>query len=414
MYDASGGAGNDYMGYWEVTLIEGPTYDEGAGTTTFIYEVRSLCMGGKDLSHWVLGITDELEIESAAVNDEPYYFSGSGLETDPTTTLYGFKFDDGQPICTTYIYKLVLTGKVCAEEGVFALKAGSNQVLESVAFGVVDVPAECEDEEEETCDISGTVFIDINKNGIFDESEPVIPGVPVKLDGELTELTDAAGLYLFEDVEEGEHTVAVDYYGEGAVPGMLRSYFIPVTPLEKTVSICPDAAGVDFGFKLKTTDIELSGTGRTIGFWKHQLSVITTGKGKAQVAEEKMAEMISEINDFYLVDPFVITTYKSALDILSYSGPEPLKLMLKQLLAAEFNKFYGIGLSDPLLMTLILEIAESTAVFSSSLTEMEILDIKDLLDEMNNLEGTIITVLSAEDEVVKEAASSKGCGAGLL
>ena len=57
--------------------------------------------------------------------------------------------------------------------------------------------------------IHGTVFEDLNNDGVLDAGEPPIQGVTVTLGGDATAVatTDAAGEYWFEDLLPGEYTV---------------------------------------------------------------------------------------------------------------------------------------------------------------------------------------------------------------
>ncbi len=390
-------AGNNYLGYWNVELVGEPEFDEAANTTTFVYKVSSLCEGGKDLSHWVLGLDEGIVIDSASVEDVNYEFSGSGLETDPTTGMYGFKFDDGQPMCTSYIYIIKVLGKWCAVDGEFALKAGSNQIRESVAFGEVEVPGEgeCGDgEEEETFSISGIVFIDVNGNAMYDAAEPVLGNVPILLGRDNMIFTESDGSYLYRGLLAGTYYVSVDIESSEGIAPLLEAYFTPVTPLSFEVTVGPDAEHIDFGFALNPGDVMISGEGKTIGFWKHQLSVIIEGKARAQVSKATMDGLIASVNGFFISDPFIITAYTDAFNVLSARSSLPHSLLLKQLLAAEFNKFYGIGLTDKVLMDIILQTAESYAFYSHQISAEKILEMKDLLDSMNNLEPSPIIFFS--------------------
>ena len=71
--------------------------------------------------------------------------------------------------------------------------------------------------------------------------------------------------------------------------------------------------------QLSHLDPGVDGTGKTIGFWKHQLSVAMKGKGRAQVSASTMQSYIDEIEEFYLSEPFQFddaNEFKAAHDIL--------------------------------------------------------------------------------------------------
>ena len=383
-------AGNEYMGYWEVSFM-GFEYDAGENQTYFYYNVASVSSFGKDLSHWVLGLEDGMIVVAAYVNGQPYQFGPNPLHVDPTTGLFGFKFDDGQPLGTSWDYIVVLSGQWGVDEGVFALKSGSNQNELSVSFGEVEVPGAPVLGEDYS--ISGFIFIDVNGNGIFDEGEIPLAGIPVKLNGSVAGISNGDGYYVFEGLSAG--TYIVEPYPEGGSLEIqeLAEYLIPVTPQSIEVILGPSAEDVDFGYDLELIDIlddivgddpVLDGVGKTIGFWKHQLSVIENKRGRSQVSKSEIDALIGAVNSYFLPDPFVIGSYKDAIDIFDSRSPEAEALLKKQLLAAEFNKFYGIGLENQILMNVILQYAEAVIHFGPFSRE-EVLLVKDILDAINNL-----------------------------
>jgi hypothetical protein len=58
--------------------------------------------------------------------------------------------------------------------------------------------------------LEGTVYSDLDANGVRETGEPPVPGIAVRLDGGTLTRTDAAGRYVFHNVIEGEHTVELD------------------------------------------------------------------------------------------------------------------------------------------------------------------------------------------------------------
>ncbi len=376
-------SGNEYIGNWNVSFINAE-YDAENDVTIFNYSVSSVGERGKDLSHWVIGLCEDIVIVGAGVNGQPYPIGNDPLHTDPTTQLYGFKFDDGQPLDSSWDYEIVIAGNVGLEDGQFALKAGSNQNELSVSFGSVQVPS-CEPiVEEEKYSISGYVFMDVNGNGVYDVGEFPIPGVQILLNGSPVALSGVDGSYLIVDLVAGSYEISS--YPAGGAPELqaIVPYLFPTTPESLSVVVGPSQENVNFGYNLDYGDVLLSGEGRTIGFWKHQLSVILSGKGRAQVGKAQIDSMIAQINGFFLPEPFAIDSHREAFDIMSSTSPLPVNLLKKQLLAAEFNKFYGLGLDSPLLMEMILKYAESM-VYLGSFSDEELLSMKDVLDAMNNL-----------------------------
>ena len=139
----AGVAGNDYLGNWSLELIS-QNYDSEAGSTSFVYEMsgsyftEGVPQSGKDLSHWVLPLPSGVNVSEASVDEipNPTY----EVVTDPTTEVYGLKFDDGQPIETTYTYRFTITGSWNTTAGFFYVKAGSGD--QSVEMASSQIPQE--------------------------------------------------------------------------------------------------------------------------------------------------------------------------------------------------------------------------------------------------------------------------------
>ena len=76
-----------------------------------------------------------------------------------------------------------------------------------------------------------------------------------------------------------------------------------------------------------------------------------------------MARFIEEIQELFLPDPFQFTPgneFQAALDILSTNSKDPLEILKKELLAAEFNEVSGKGLVESAeLQSVMISWAES-------------------------------------------------------
>lgn len=57
--------------------------------------------------------------------------------------------------------------------------------------------------------IGGIVFLDLNGNGVYDEGEPLLDGIPISLGGTRGK-TDKNGRFLFENLLTGNHEVKID------------------------------------------------------------------------------------------------------------------------------------------------------------------------------------------------------------
>jgi hypothetical protein len=372
---------------WDVAY-EGRTYDSATDTTTFGYTV--FVFGDPALSHFNIEIPvcDELVLVG--------YYPGDAVSIgrDPTTGVTGIKWDLGQEPGEIRFHSVTFAGNIPEGDGLVAIKAGLFAIYGTrpgpSCDGVVD---------EELYSLSGTVFVDVNLNGVADATEPPIPNVTVglfDLEGNLlaTTVTDADGNYVFADLVAGEYVVEVLPVTESAdFNEILFRFFYPTTPVIIGVTLDQDISGIDFGFAVRAGDIldELgpdAGEGRTIGFWKHQLTVAITKKGKAQIPATIVAGYMAEIDSFYLLDPFFFGgSFKLALDVIEKRTSAPVDLLKKQLLAGEFNLFAGFGLVEEYagLQTLLLQWGESLVANYGDYSASTLLEAKDVFDGLNNL-----------------------------
>lgn len=133
----SGTAGNCYVGSWTLTLVS-LNYETSANETTVVYTMKGEPFGscpGKDLSHWVLGLPPTATVKRASIDNHSASYS---MGSDPTTSLYGIKFDQGQTMGTTQTYTIVLSGNWSSGDLTFAIKAGSGD--DSVATSAICGP----------------------------------------------------------------------------------------------------------------------------------------------------------------------------------------------------------------------------------------------------------------------------------
>lgn len=92
-----------------------------------------------------------------------------------------------------------------------------------------------------TYPVTGTVFSDLNQNGIMDSGEEALPDVTVALDGSESVLTNGAGQYAFAPTTLGAHSVGVT----------LPAGSIATTPNPVAFDLTEDGAVVDFGLYLQ-------------------------------------------------------------------------------------------------------------------------------------------------------------------
>ena len=79
-------------------------------------------------------------------------------------------------------------------------------------------------------EISGIVFHDKNKNGVYDSGEETLKGVVLLLDGKTKAVTNLQGTYMFRQFAPGEHAITLDLK-------TLPVAYIPKVPVRKTISV---------------------------------------------------------------------------------------------------------------------------------------------------------------------------------
>jgi hypothetical protein len=254
-------------------------------------------------------------------------------------------------------------------------------------------------------DIFGTVFLDANMNGAFNVDEPVFPDVTVYLTGtdldegtwELTATTDADGNYVFEDLPPGTYTMTVPLETadvEDDLNEMLVEYFDPTTLRPITVTLGPDAAWNNFGYAVDTTTLiielpEYDGTGKTIGFWKHQFQahLRESKKVRAHVDAETLQGYVDDIEEFYLSEPFQFegNEFQAAFDVMKSTSSDPVDLLKKQLLASELNYMSGWGIDDDMvLMGFLVMWGEYVVANYEEFNPDDVIEAKDIFDYINN------------------------------
>jgi len=383
---------------WLVTL-DNWHYSQDTNSTVFTYNLTT-SLSEKDLSHWVLSFDMD---ETGLSSTNPDTLTSYGL--DPTTGVWGIKWDAGQEAGTTMTYTVTVTGAVAVTDIHYAVKGGTYY-----AVGITQGPGTTLPSGNEYS-ISGSVFNDINFNTQFDASEPPVNNVTVELldfSGNIvaTVITNSDGNYAFEALIPGDYTVVIPRMTVADDFNLnLHDYFSPTTSTMVLVTIIDQSIDdVNLGFSLNlaaiTDDLNqedpdndgfsFPGTGRTIGYWKHQLAVAIKGKGRAHINTETMHDYLNWIESFFLVDPFQFTDgneFNHAYEIMAMRTSDARALLNKQLLATELNHIGRFGLSDQHtgLQEMILKWAEYHSHHSALFSRDELLEVKDLLDTINNM-----------------------------
>jgi hypothetical protein len=373
---------------WSVELVS-TSYDPTTDQTTFTY-LLTASSWEKDLSHWTLAL-DEAPISTTNCSLEKF-----GL--DPTTGVSGWKCDDGQNKGTTATYSLTFSGNRSEAPTDYSVKGGTY-------FGVGETFGPGENQvNQQTYTLSGVAFVDANNNGQLDNDEPRLGNVTVLLNNGQTTITDSLGQYQFSDLLVGQYDVVMplttpDFSDDSNE--MVDGYFSATTTLTYSVSLTADATGFDFGFNVATSSVMtalgdgvLAGDGKTIGFWKHQVTSAKKGKTKGvQVSATQMNSYLFQdsisIQSLFLdvfadIPSDASGAYDYASAILSSTSSDATDLLKKQLMGTELNHLSGRGLTDKTLQGVLLAWAEYLVMHDANFTRSELLDAKDICDLINN------------------------------
>lgn len=139
--------------------------------------------------------------------------------------------------------------------------------------------------------ITGTVFVDVNKNGVYEANEPGVDGVLIELLDELgapalddlaapiTATTSGGGFYLFEDLDPGVYQVFENHpSGVDDGPELLGTLGGTVVANETMQLTLDRTDAADYVFAELGQEVA-SGDTATIGFWqnKHGQELIIQG-----------------------------------------------------------------------------------------------------------------------------------------
>ncbi|UAA37999.1 hypothetical protein KIH87_15075 [Paraneptunicella aestuarii] len=384
---------------WSV-VYTGCTFDAASQTATYSYDL-TVDSAEKDLSHWVLAFDTDMVIVDSTGNAVTEF----GL--DPTTGVYGFKWDSGQDSGTTQTYTLTVNGECNAVATEYSVKGGTY-----FAIGETMGPSAGDgggDPEITTYSISGSLYIDANNNQSLDSDEPALNNTTVQLLDDSGSIiaeafSDGNGNYTFEGLLPGNYTVVVPEATadiDSDFNESLTEYYNTWSNLTPVTVVSQDVADVDFGYSadmgavlddLDPTDPDADGysfigSGKTIGFWKHQHAVALKGKGRAHIDSETLTDYLTTIESLWLSNPYQFGAAKisASNDILSARTSDETELLNKQMLATELNHVDGRGLTDNLeLQATLLAYGEYVSAYNAQFTREEVLAVKDLMDTINN------------------------------
>lgn len=268
-----------------------------------------------------------------------------------------------------------------------------------------------------TFTISGSIYVDVNKNGLKDAREPGIAGVVVFGPFGISTTTDSVGTYTFSGVLAGTYAIVVDSAG-GFFSGASGPYF-RARATEMQVTVGPsDSHGnhndvvfllSDLNDDVSPNDpdqdgITLMGKGHTIGFWKHQLKTAMGGK-MHQVSGDTLDAYLSNIQAIAVGTVFNYAAaagvrnsrFQMAFDIMNAKTSDAIGLLRKQLQGLMLNHQHGLGLDlfhrplQGLVISVMQAVAasgetESTSEFARS----TILSCQKLADDINNMDNYLV------------------------
>jgi SdrD B-like domain len=336
-----------------VVLYEGRTYDAGSDKTTFSYRVTGTGVAPA-LSHFSIELP---ECAPALASYTPPKGAKTGV--DPITGIFGIKWHAIVGINASSAYSVTFPGNVVEGTIRVSVQAGPES-QRSVEAGAL--PGSCKDAERYT--ISGVVFEDTDTDSVKDDIEAPLADVTVLLafpaGDTLSTSTDAAGAYHFEELPAGDYTVRIpSSTNEDDFNETLFAYYVHTgTNTEdpsQSITLGPDADGVNFGFAPIPTDIveeiisgELVTTGETVKYWKDQLEGAINGVPD-EIDAATLLGYLDVIETIYRPEWYQFGTedrLEVALDYLKHKPDDGDWYELREeLLATQLNTVRGLGVT---------------------------------------------------------------------
>ncbi len=243
-------------------------------------------------------------------------------------------------------------------------------------FDVNAVEIESDGVCQDAFPVDGTVFEDADDDGVQDVTESGLTDVKVRLvsGSTVVETTTTADGSYSAMVPSGTYTVSIP----AAAPGLFNAllYDTHTYPgggvAQRTVTVGPPAADVDFGF---TLDVDAAIAALKSGaiateahddkFWTRQARHACLGShARVDVSANTLAGYLTDIEGLLLTVPFQFsdgTSFCEARDFLAPPAKGEVADFLRELLTAELNVVSGNGSSSPGFDRALLALAESVA-----------------------------------------------------
>jgi hypothetical protein len=373
------------------------------GQTTFSYTVSGTGVGGP-MSQFFLELPG---CAPALASATP---SDGTVGVNPLVDIFGVRFHDILEPDESRAYSITFPGDVPL--GVIRAFVHAGEVRE-----IGEIAGPCDGFE-----ISGTVYVDADSNGVQSGIESGIPGVTVTLVGGTVETTDANGDYSFLKIA-GTYTVRIDAATAATdFNEDLASSFDPTGSTSFSVTVGPDAPGTDFGYNPQQEEIiiqletgVLPTDGKPVKFWKRQLRGAIAGSTRNEFTASDMAEFLTEIEGLFIPDPFQFTPgseFEEALAILNIRSNDPVQQLIRELLTAELNEVSGKGLvGEDELQRALLAWAEAVAAEASASAVAQ--PTSSRVDRPQAAAGSTTTVRDAINVLILvNGATAGGSGGG--
>lgn len=233
--------------------------------------------------------------------------------------------------------------------------------------------------------IQNLAFYDSNKDGVYQEGEPLLSGIAIQLSTGAIATIGSDGSYTFTNLKGDEsYTVSI-----GDLVGFLHNGSASQNVTLGAVYSKPKMS--NFGFMLDYSWISgQTANGNTIGFWKTNLDKAIANKTNGtQVSKETLLNYVAQLSNLAL-SPLNVTTLQQASYILSKSSSLPSDLLSKQLMSSEFNHVNGAYIGGNRLVTYFFlydgeYMLANPGLFSSA----QLLAQKDKYDAYNNSHGSV-------------------------
>ncbi len=230
--------------------------------------------------------------------------------------------------------------------------------------------------DDETYTLAGVVYVDINENGIREQSETRLEGISIVLNDYHEAQTDEDGYFVFTDLQASDYWLAVD------LPVGLTT----VDDYPANVAVDNQDVYLEIGITLcdSIEDYPVEGEGGGLGFWRHNIEGALEGRQNGIQIEAQLLEHFTSSVASLGMTPFHGLNLAVAYFILDQNGQVPVNNLARHLLAAEYNFFRGRMINqDPLVTYLFLMEGEYMLMHSDEFSTSELLAMKDRYEAFN-------------------------------